>query len=143
MKNLESIIKQLIEMMGFEDFSVNYAEDNGRFSVFINDPVVSERNLSIIVNSFECVLKLIAQKNDFGFVVIDINNYRRKREDLILEIARASARKAVAEKQEIPLPAMNAYERRLVHTELAQHPDIKTESVGEGRERYIVIKPII
>ena len=37
---------------------------------------------------------------------------------------------------------MNSYERRLVHTALAIHPDVTTESVGEGKERYVVIKPI-
>ncbi len=142
MDNLEQIIKTIIEMMGFDDFSVSYSADNGRFSIFINDNVISEDNLPTIVNSFDCILKLIAQKNNMDFIIVDINNYRRKREDLILEIARVSARKSVTEKQEISLPAMNAYERRLVHTELSKHPDIKTESVGEGRERYVVIKPI-
>ena len=37
---------------------------------------------------------------------------------------------------------MNAYERRLVHVELAVHPDVRTESEGDGRERCVVIKPI-
>jgi spoIIIJ-associated protein len=94
------------------------------------------------VGNFDTVVKLIAQRNNVDFVIIDINNYRRKREDLILEIARVAARKSVAEKKEISLPVMNAYERRLVHTELSQHPDIKTESIGEGKERYVVIKPL-
>ena len=129
-------------MMGFDDFSVNYSADSGRFSIFINDSFISENNLPAIMNSFDSVIKLIARKNNIDFVIVDINNYRRKREDLILEIARVTARKSVAEKKEMSLPIMNAYERRLVHTELAKHPDIKTESVGEGRERYVVIKPI-
>ena len=37
---------------------------------------------------------------------------------------------------------MNSYERRLVHVELAVHPSVTTESAGEGRERYVIIKPI-
>ncbi|MBI2506918.1 MAG: hypothetical protein HYW00_02165, partial [Candidatus Colwellbacteria bacterium] len=37
--------------------------------------------------------------------------------------------------------AMNAYERRLVHTELAMRPDVTTESVGTI-SRYVVVKPI-
>jgi spoIIIJ-associated protein len=142
MEKIESIIKEMIGMIGFDDFSVNYSVDGGRFSIFINDSFISENNLPAIMNSFDSVIKLIARKNSVDFVVVDINNYRRKREDLILEIARVTARKSVAEKQEMSLPVMNAYERRLVHTELAKHPDIKTESVGEGRERYVVIKPI-
>ena len=143
MEKIESIIKEMIGMMGFDDFSVNYSVDGGRFSIFINDSFISENNLPAIMNSFDSVIKLIARKNSVDFVIVDINNYRRKREDLILEIARVTARKSIAEKQEMSLPVMNAYERRLVHTELAKHPDIKTESVGEGRERYVVIKPIL
>ncbi len=142
MEKIESIIKEIIGMMGFDDFSVNYSADNGRFSIFINDSFISENNLPSIMNSFDSIIKLIAKKNNVDFVIVDINNYRRKREDLILEIARVTARKSIAEKKEMSLPIMNAYERRLVHTELAKHPDIKTESVGEGRERYVVIKPI-
>jgi len=61
---------------------------------------------------------------------------------LIVELAKAAARKSLAEKKEISLPPMNAYERRIVHLELSSRPDIKTESIGEGRERYIVIRPI-
>jgi len=143
MEKIESIIKEMVGMMGFDDFSVNYSADSGRFSIFINDSFISENNLPAIMNSFDSVIKLIARKNSVDFVIVDINNYRRKREDLILEIARVTARKSVAEKKEMSLPIMNAYERRLVHTELAKHPDIKTESVGEGRERYVVIKPIL
>lgn len=143
MEKIESIIKEIVGMMGFDDFSVNYSADSGRFSIFINDSFISENNLPAIMNSFDSVIKLIARKNNIDFVIVDINNYRRKREDLILEIARVTARKSVAEKKEMSLPIMNAYERRLVHTELAKHPDIKTESVGEGRERYVVIKPLM
>ncbi|MBI4994005.1 hypothetical protein HZC33_03610 [Candidatus Wolfebacteria bacterium] len=142
MENFEQKIKQLIEMMGFGDFSVNQSAENGRFSIFINDDLISEKNLPNMVNNFECVLKLMAQKNGIESIFIDVNNYRKKREGLILDLARATARRAVVEKKEMPLPAMNAYERRLVHTELSKHPDIKTDSVGEGKERYIVIKPI-
>jgi len=37
---------------------------------------------------------------------------------------------------------MNSYERRLVHMEIASNPDLKTESVGIGKTRHVVIKPI-
>lgn len=46
-------------------------------------------------------------------------------------------------KSEIALPAMNAYERRLVHVEISTRPDLKTESVGMGKERHIIIQLIV
>ncbi|MBI5306048.1 hypothetical protein HZB04_00420 [Candidatus Wolfebacteria bacterium] len=148
MEKFEQKIKQLLEMMGFEDFSLNHFKESGQLSVFISDKTISETNLPAIVGNFDCVLRLILQKSrsesgeTIEQVYVDVNNYRKKRESLILELAKAMAKRAVIEKKEMPLPAMNAYERRLIHTELVQYPDIKTESAGEGRGRYVVIKPI-
>ena len=141
MNQLQEKIKKLIELTGFEDFSVNYDESNSRFSIFINDDSISENMLQLIVNNLDHVVKLIAKKNSVEAAVVDVNNYRKKREDLIVELGRAAARKAMAEKIEVVLPPMNAYERRLVHVELSSRPDIKTESAGEGGERHIVIMP--
>ena len=141
MSQLQEKIKKLIELTGFDDFSVNYDESNSRFSIFINDDSISENMLQLIVSNLDHVVKLIAKKNSVEAAVVDVNNYRKKREDLIVELGRAAARKAMAEKIEVALPPMNAYERRLVHVELSSRPDIKTESAGEGGERHIVIMP--
>ena len=62
MEKIESIIKEMVGMMGFDDFSVNYSADSGRFSIFINDSFISENNLPAIMNSFDSVIKLIARK---------------------------------------------------------------------------------
>lgn len=141
MSNLEQTIKQLVEKMGFEDYSVSFDQDGGRFSVIINDKIFS-KSLPNFVSDFNQMVRLIGRKNDFPFVVVDINNYRRQRHELILELARAAARKSVANKEEISLPPMNAFERRLIHVELAGRPDIKTESVGEDKDRFVIIKPL-
>lgn len=142
MEKLEQIIKELISKMGFEDFSVNFDSESNRFSLFINDGKFLEKTLPDFIQDFNFLVKLITKKLDMHPVVIDVNNYRKKREDLILELARAAARKAVATKEEISLPPMNAFERRLIHSELAGRPDLKTESLGEGKERYVIVKPI-
>ena len=139
---LQNSFQQIIELMGFSDFSVNYDSANNHLSVIIDDELISEENLPGLVNNLDCLMRLIAQKNNLEPIFVDVNNYRKKRRDLIVELAKAAARKSLAEKKEISLPPMNAYERRIVHLELSSRPDIKTESIGEGRERYIVIRPI-
>jgi spoIIIJ-associated protein len=143
MEKLQENLKKLIEMMGFTDFSVNYEAESNRFSIFINEGDIFKKLLPGFVTDLNYLVKLIANKiGETNAVFIDINNYRREREGLILELARAAARKAAATKEEVVLPAMNSYERRLIHLELSSHPDVKTESVGEGRGRYIIVKPI-
>ncbi|MDI6717639.1 MAG: R3H domain-containing nucleic acid-binding protein [Patescibacteria group bacterium] len=142
MEQLEQIIKQLIEKMGFSDFSVSFDSEGNRFSILINDGAFLEKSIPDFIVDFNYLIKLVAKKYDLNLVIIDINNYRKQRQELILELARAAARKAVANKKEITLPPMNAFERRLVHMELIGRPDIKTESAGEEKERCVIIKPI-
>ena len=143
METWESIIKHILNGVGLTDYRLELSEDGSRNSLFIyeNENFIRE-NLSMIVESLNHVLQMIAKKNDAKPIFLDINNYRHEREGLIAELARAAAKKVVATRQEVSLPAMNSYERRLVHVELAVHPDVTTESLGEGKERYIVIKPL-
>lgn len=143
MEQLEDKLKKLIEIMGFADFSINYESGSNRFLIFINEGEFFRKFLPSFVTNLDHVVRLMAVKIGHENVVfIDINNYRRERENLILELARAAARKATAAGEEVSLPVMNAYERRLVHLELASRPDVRTESIGEGKGRYITIKPI-
>ena len=143
METWESIIKTILNGAGFSDYRLEMSEDGNRNSLFIyeNETFIKE-NLPMIVESVNHILQMIAKKNDAKPIFLDINNYRHEREGLIAELARAAAKKVTATKQEVSLPAMNSYERRLVHVELAIHPDVTTESLGEGKERYIVIKPL-
>ena len=143
MENWEPLIKKIIELMGFSDYRVEVKPDQRRSSVYIYDsePLVKE-NLPLIVESMNHFLQMVARKNEWPPVVLDVNNYRQERERLITELARAAAKKVSQTRQEVYLPSMNSYERRIVHVELAVHPEVKTESVGEAKERHVVVKPI-
>ena len=74
--------------------------------------------------------------------LIDINDFQKKHTEEIKDTARMHAQRVRYFKKEIEMPAMNAYERRLVHTILQEYPDIATESRGEGFERRVVVKPV-
>ena len=58
------------------------------------------------------------------------------------ELAQSLARQAITEKRPVVLRPMSAYERRVVHVTLAENSQIKTESIGEGEDRKVVIKPV-
>ncbi len=143
MINWEEYTKELFNKMGFADFSFDFDAEHRHGGVFLYEKdLIIKDNLAFFVENLNHVLQLVAQKNGEDKVYIDINNYRKEREKLLIELAKAAARKAVSTKQEIPLPAMNSYERRIVHAELSARPDVKTESQGMGRERFITIKPL-
>jgi len=134
-------IKKLIEYMAFEEADVKCDDATNKISVFINDPVtpVLKKNLGRYVQDFNLVTHLISKKLGEPQFFVDVNNYRVEREHIIEELAKAAAKKVMATKEPLSLPPMNAYERRLVHATLAIHPEVKTASTGEGRERYVVI----
>lgn len=139
----EVFLKKLVELIGFTNYHVEVDEASGHGTLTIYDdaPFVSDQ-APVIVSSMNHLLQLIGQKHGKPSMFVDVNNYRKERDRLITELARAAARKVMATKAAISLPAMNAYERRLVHVELATHPSVKTESQGDGKGRFVEVKPV-
>lgn len=74
--------------------------------------------------------------------LLDVNDYQMKRIEELRNIARLNAQRVIFFKKEIEMDPMTAYDRRIIHSVLGGFPDIKTESVGDGMERRVVIKPI-
>src|SRR5438132_10116552 len=72
-------------------------------------------------------------------VPIDIEGYRRRREEQLREIARRVAGRVKTTGQAVTLEPMLAYERRIVHLSVQDQPGIKTESVGMDPNRRVVI----
>ena len=76
---------------------------------------------------------------DYVKIVVDIENYRAKREETILSLARRMAARAVKYKRNVFLEPMNAYERRIIHSELHSFENVSTHSVGADKNRKIII----
>ena len=75
------------------------------------------------------------------FIDLDINGYKKKKLDYLKELARSLADEVALTKKEKNLPPMTAYERRIIHLELAGRSDVTTESIGEEPERRVVVRP--
>jgi hypothetical protein len=127
--------------MGFPDAKVEVDEEHRYGSIVIYDssPAFREQ-IPSFVESMNHLSQILAQRAGKQPLFFDVNNYRKEREKLLSELARAAARKAVATKEPVTLPAMNSYERRIIHMELAGHPEVTTESQGGGKERFITVR---
>lgn len=73
-------------------------------------------------------------------IIVDINGFQKKRIENIHAVAHMMAERARYFKSNIEIDPMPAFERRIVHEFLAEAPDLKTESTGEGSSRRVVIK---
>ena len=89
------------------------------------------------------VLRLFLNKKmqKLFYLNLDINEYKQKKIEYLKDMAKELADEVALNKEEKILNPMPAYERRIIHAELANRPDVTTESQGIGSERCIIIKP--
>jgi len=89
------------------------------------------------------LLKIILKRKigESFYVDLDVNNYKKKKIDYLREIARAVADEVALNKKERILTSMVAYERRIIHMELADRKNIVTESIGEEPYRRVAVRP--
>ena len=72
-------------------------------------------------------------------VILDVQGYKEKREKTLEELAEKVAKTVVRTKKSVKLEPMKAYERKIIHSKLQQHPRVETTSVGEEPYRRIIV----
>ncbi len=122
-------------------------EDPSRQSVQVN---IQGNDLSILIgrqaetlNALQYITSLIVCK-ELGRSVplsIDVEGYRIRREQQIRQLARRMADQAIKTGRRQILEPMPSNERRLIHLELRDHPQVTTESIGEDPRRKVTIIP--
>ena len=80
-------------------------------------------------------------RKDYKRVVVDCGNYREEREETLRRVANKLAQKAVRLGKRVRLEPMNPYERRIIHSTLADSAEVFTKSEGKEPARYVVITP--
>lgn len=147
-KKLEDTVNELISKMGFQaEVSVQKSDEDGR-ETFICDLKTDESNFligqyGINLQSLQHIARVVVRKKleDKINFVLDVNSYRKEKNDSVTKMAKSFADQALAEKRAVVMRPMSSYERRIVHLELSKDERIKTESIGEGEDRRVVIKP--
>ncbi len=147
-ENQDQIKKETESFFKIMTFEVNEIEIIGKdnvliVSVNINNPkiIIGERGKTLF--EIQHLLRILIRKkiNSDLFIELDINNYKNKKREMLSDVAKEIADEVVFYKKEKILPLMNPYERRIIHIALKDRKEVKTESIGEGLERRIIIKP--
>lgn len=74
-------------------------------------------------------------------LVVDVEGYKARREQMLRRLAQRMAEQAVQRGRTVSMEPMPPHERRIVHLALREHPDVTTESVGEGDRRKVTVVP--
>lgn len=93
------------------------------------------------LDAIQYLTNLVAHKEVSGHchIVVDVENYRSRREDTLVNLAKRLAVKVKKTRQKVSLEPMNAFERKIIHSALHGDRHIVTESMGEEPFRHIVI----
>ncbi len=96
-----------------------------------------------VLDAIQCIAGAVANigRDRYRKVVVDCENYRSQREETLKALAEKLAKKAVEKGRKMTLEPMNPYERRIIHSALADNPDVKTVSEGKEPLRYIAVIP--
>ncbi len=92
--------------------------------------------------ALQFLVNLIVRKQfDDVRVVLDVENYRQRRESSLRDMATTVAARVAQTNRSITLEPMPPADRRIIHTTLTDHPGVSTESTGEGEGRKVMIMP--
>lgn len=143
-KHIKEYLTQILKDMGFNvNIEVKNKEEVPKYVIFSdNDALLIGKNgknlkaLSMVVSQH-----LTTELGRTYKFMLDVNEYKEKREKSLERLAKRVAREVRTTKVEAKLDSMNSYERRIIHNALTNYKGVYTESEGEEPNRYVVVKP--
>ncbi|MBU0998804.1 hypothetical protein KKG24_00630 [Patescibacteria group bacterium] len=160
-EEIQNLIKELIEKTTVKLNEISIIEDEPRnlwFSAEVSEPHFFTSHEGEGLRALSHLIHRILEaktppKLDLGDspksnlggqqglgIIVDINGFQKKHIENIRAIAHMMSERARYFKSNIEVDPMSAFERRIVHEFLSEANDLKTESMGVGRDRRVVIK---
>lgn len=123
------------------EVDMNEDEDTISMDIKGNDMGVLIGRRGETLDSLQYLSSLVANKDceDYKRVIVDIENYRMKREETLINLANRLAEKVLKYRKNVTLEPMNPYERRVIHSTLQNNRYVDTYSIGDEPNRKVVI----
>ncbi len=138
---------KLLDLMGSKaKAEVAYDTENEFYAVEIK----TEEEVGLLIGrhgetlgAIETALAMILKQKtgEWVRVIVNVGDWRKKQEEYLGDLATQAADRAKETKEPQPIYNLTPAQRRTIHMVLAKNKDVTTESVGEGEERYLVVKP--
>ena len=143
-KVIEKKAVKLIELLGSKaEVDVTKKED----SFFINLKADDETGLLIgrhgeTINSIQAILAISLRK-ELGEkrIFVNVGDWREKQEEKLKEMAEQIYQRVIDTGEAQPIYSLSPSQRRIIHISLSEKKDVETESIGEGENRYLLVKP--
>ncbi len=139
-------LSEVLVKLGCEDFTATVYDVEGGSKIVLEGSdslgvIIGRRGETL--DALQYLASLVANENGGGYyrVVIDIGNYRERRENTLEGLAKRTAGQVLRTGRSRSLEPMNPYERRIIHTAVQNIEGVNSTSIGEGANRRVVIVP--
>ena len=147
LEKIKAEVEVFLRNMTIDNFEVvaSVGQNNSvGVKIQLNEPqfLIGQNGQTLL--EFGRVLKIILNRKlaKVFYLDLDINNYKKKKNEYLQYMERDLADEVAATKEKKIMAPMSSYERRIIHAELSGRQDIITESQGDGVERCVVISPV-
>lgn len=142
---MEKFVNSVLEHMGLISRAACEIRDGALYVNITGEDsshIIGHRGEVLDALQYLSMTYLNEQKGDIKKVVIDAEDYRSKRKQTLTALAEKVAEKAVRMRRKLALEPMNPFERRIIHSALANSEVVTTQSEGEEPMRHIVVIPV-
>jgi len=138
-----AFITPLLDSMGISP-DIEITEGEEQITVKMNGDnsgiAIGRRGETLDALQYLTSLVVNRQSETYTRILMDVSDYRLKREETLVRLATRVAEKVVKTRRNITLEPMNPYERRIIHSALQGFKDIETGSIGEEPNRKVVVR---
>lgn len=139
--------KHFLTLMGIEA-DVDVFEDEPSMTTLLNIDAKAESGLIIgnrgrTLDSIQMLIGM-AMRQKFGEwqrITVDVSGWRQKEDERLMKLAEQTAERVKTTGEPQQLYNLTSSQRRIVHLALSEDKNVKTESQGEGQDRYLVVSP--
>ena len=144
---LEEMVYQFLEPIFKKmdiEADINIAQEEGQMTVRLSGDdigiIIGRRGETL--DALQYLLSLVINRKVSGYVrvILDVADYRQKREETLVRLANRVADKVIRTRKNLSLEPMNPYERRIIHSTLQNHKYVDTQSIGEEPNRKVVVR---
>ncbi len=142
---VEKLAKKLLKLMKTK-VEVDVSEDKSNEAIIVDIQTEDEVGLIIgnrgrTLNSIQTLLGMMYRQEtgEWQRILVNVADWREKEQDRLEQLAQATAERARTSSEPQYLYNLTSAQRRIVHLVLSDKKDIETESLGEGRDRYLVV----
>ncbi|MBU0599991.1 protein jag [bacterium] len=140
------LVSKILELMKIEaKIEVKDEKEAILINIETSDSKIIIGKRGQTLNSLQYLVNLLINKDKkdqlWGKIIIDTEDYRKRREDTLRNLAYRLANKVDKTKRDLSLEPMNVEDRRTIHAALQDHRFVATESIGEGINRRVIITP--